>query len=166
MFLWRRPLSSAMPAPEGEKERESEEETTESSYEEVEEEVEAKPTVTLAPKAKGVAKKAAARPPVGVSSSDSVSPAPTRPARGHVGDAIDQTPHANHRNHRRTVSCPGEEALLQLLPRLPKGNLLPVTVVLVKASTRAEKAAKRARANNSTSGATSAGRKLHLASRV
>lgn len=162
MFLWRRPLSSAMPAPEGEKERESEEETTESSYEEVEEEVEAKPTVTLAPKAKGVAKKAAARPPVGVSSSDSVSPAPTRPARGHGGRDRPNT----HRNHRRTVSCPGEEALLQLLPRLPKGNLLPVTVVLVKASTRAEKAAKRARANNSTRGATSAGRKLHLASRV
>ena len=92
MFLWRRPLSSAMPAPEGEKERESEEETTESSYEEVEEEVEAKPTVTLAPKAKGVAKKAAARPPVGVSSSDSVSPAPTRPARGHGGRDRPNTP--------------------------------------------------------------------------
>lgn len=81
-----------MPAPEGEKERESEEETTESSYEEVEEEVEAKPTVTLAPKAKGVAKKAAARPPVGVSSSDSVSPAPTRPARGHGGRDRPNTP--------------------------------------------------------------------------
>ena len=78
-----------------------------------------------------------------------------------MGDVFDWRA---HRIRRSAVSCRGEEALLllQVLPRLP-GNLLPVTVLLVKASTKAERAAKKGEAKRGgTNVVRSAGRKLHL----
>ena len=92
----RRP-TSAMPAPEkkGDKEGEESSVSRDSSYEEVEEEVVPKGLKRVLPaKAKGVAKKSAARPPpeVGISSSDSVSPAPTRPPRGAGGHIRPKSP--------------------------------------------------------------------------
>ena len=124
MFFWRRP-SSAMPAPEKEKDREEEEGSTESSYEEVEEEVEAKHTPTLVPTPKGVAKKAAARPPseVGISSSESVSPAPTRPPRGHGGCVrLKSPPHPPKRRELPRGRSPAPAASAAKASRKPSSS--------------------------------------------
>ena len=93
VYVWRRLASAMRGGPDKGRDKE-EEEDSESSYTEVEEEVEKSRVPPLLPsaKAKGVAKKAAARPPeVGISSSESVSPAPTRP-RGSGGHFRPKSP--------------------------------------------------------------------------